>query len=70
MDTSKIATYLREKGHGWRITRRPQDNGYVENKNDYIERACLDDERIVCMDKALFMEHVDEFVQRNNVYLK
>ena len=69
LDTSKIAWYLREKGHSWRITRRPQDNSFVENKNDYVERVCLDYVGIEKMRKKEFIEHLEWFMERNNLYL-
>lgn len=68
-DTSKLAHELRLKGHWWRITRRPEDNSFVENKNDYIERACLDNPDIQQMDVYEFMCHVEKFLQRQNRYL-
>lgn len=68
-DTSKLAKELREKGHGWRITRKPEDNSFVENKNDYIERACLDNPDIQQMDVYGFMCHLEGFLQRQNRYL-
>ena len=70
LDTSRLVAYLRERKHTLRITRRPQDNGFIENKNDYIERSCLDDESIKSMNKKQFIEHLDRFIQRNNIYLK
>ena len=66
----KIAEYLREKGHGRRITRRPEDNSFVENKNDYIERACLDSYEIESCDEYQFACLLDNFLQRNNCYLR
>ena len=68
-DTSKMASYLREKWHGWRITRRPEDNSFVENKNDYIERACLDNKEILDADYYSFMCFLEDFLQRNNRFL-
>jgi hypothetical protein len=70
LDTSKLVEFLKWKWHSLRITRKPQDNWFIENKNDYIERACLDDKRIQYMNTIQFIEHVDEFIQRNNLFLQ
>jgi hypothetical protein len=70
LDTSGIVKYLREEEHSLRITRMPQDNGFVENKNDYIERACLDDKAVMSMEPKEFVEQVEKFVQMNNQYLR
>ncbi len=69
-EVSKIATYLREKWHGRRITRRPEDNSFVENKNDYIERTCLDSYEIEDCDQHGFACLLDKFLQRNNQFLR
>lgn len=69
-DTGKLATYLAWLGHGRRITRRPEDNSFVENKNDYIERACLDNREILTCNSYGLMCLLDEFIERNNRYLR
>ena len=69
LDTSKLVDFLRWAWHSLRITRKPQDNWFIENKNDYIERSCLDDSRIETMSKKDFLEHLDGFLQRNNIFL-
>lgn len=68
-ETGKIAKYLRVRWHWRRITRRPEDNSFVENKNDYIERACLDNPDIRKTDMYGFMCHLELFLQRQNRYL-
>lgn len=70
LDTSSIAKYLRWKWHSRRITRRPEDNGFIENKNDYIERSCLDSYEIEECDEYGFACLLDSFLERNNSYLK
>ncbi len=69
-ERTELAEYLRRKGHCWRITRRPEDNSFVENKNDYIERACLDNKEIMWVDMHGFMSLLDKFLWLNNRYLK
>ena len=69
-ELSKIADYLRWKWHGRRITRRPEDNSFVENKNDYIERACLDSYEIEDCDQHQFACLLDCFLDRNNSFLR
>lgn len=70
IDESCIAIYLKEQWHSRRITRRPEDNWFIENKNDYIERACLDYKWIKHMNGEQFINHLDQFIQLNNCYLK
>jgi hypothetical protein len=70
LDTSRICDFLRERKHSLRITRKPQDNWFVENKNDYIERACLDDISVKEMTLRAFVEHLERFVQLNNFFLR
>lgn len=69
-EITKLTEYLRKKGHGWRITRRPEDNSFVENKNDYIERACLDNKEIMWVDMNGLMCLMEKFLEVNNKYLK
>ncbi len=67
-----ITKYLRsgKVKHWRRITRRPEDNSFVENKNDYIERTCLDSYEIEDCDKYQFACLLDNFLQRNNSFLR
>lgn len=69
LETSQIATFLKSQWHWRRITRRPEDNSFIENKNDYIERICLDNEDIKKMNKSEFIAHLDSFIQLNNSHL-
>ena len=69
-EVSRLASYLRRNGHARRITRRPEDNSFVENKNDYIERVCLDSYEIEDCDKYQFACLLDSFIDRNNSYLR
>ena len=61
---------MREEKHGRRITRRPEDNSFVENKNDYIERVCLDSYEIEDCDQYGFACLLDNFLERNNSFLR
>lgn len=72
-EVSNITKYLtadKKVKHGRRITRRPEDNSFVENKNDYIERACLDSYEVEDCDQYQFACLLDKFLQRNNYYLR
>lgn len=69
-EVSKIADYLLWKWHGRRITRRPEDNSFVENKNDYIERTCLDSYEVEDCDQYQFACLLDDFLDRNNSFLR
>ena len=70
LDTTKMAEYLSNKGHGWMITRFKQDNGFIENKNNYIETACLDNYEIMNMNKQEFVNDIQRFIDVNNSYLE
>ncbi len=70
LEITKMTEFLVERWHWRRITRRPEDNSFVENKNDYIERTCLDNYEIQRCDKLWFACLLDMFIDRNNSYLK
>jgi len=52
------------------ITRFKQDNGYIENKNKYIEIACLDNPEILTMSEVDFLNILQNYMDMNNYYLK
>lgn len=70
LDNSQIATYLKQNNSDLLITRFKQDNWYVENKNKYIELACLDNPNISKMDRASFIQELQSYMDLNNSYLK
>ena len=70
LDNSQIADYLKHNNSDLLITRLKQDNWYVENKNKYIELACLDNPHISNMDRTSFIEELQSYMDLNNSYLK
>ena len=69
-DTSKLVKYLKEQNCDLLITRYKEDNGYVENKNKYIEIACLDNEEICTMNEREFHDTLQTFMDLNNYFLR
>lgn len=70
LEITKLTKFLVKEKHWRRITRRPEDNSFVENKNDYIERTCLDSYEVQMCDKLWFACLLDMFIERNNSYLR
>lgn len=70
LDSSWIAKYLKNNNSDLMITRFKQDNWYIENKNKYIEIACLDNPSICSMDKTQFIESLQSYMDLNNNFLK
>ena len=70
LDTSKLCEFLRKEWCELLITRFKQDNGYVENKNKYIEIACLDNQDIASMNCGEFLECLQTYQDLNNHYLE
>ncbi len=70
LDSSQIAAYLKSENADLLITRFKQDNWYIENKNKYIELACLDNQNISNMDRVSFIEELQVYMDLNNNYLK
>ena len=52
------------------ITRKKQDNGFIENKNKYIETACFDNPEIIEAFKTEFIEKLQDYIDINNYYLE
>lgn len=70
LDGSWIAKYLKKENCDMMITRFKQDNWYVENKNKYIEIACLDNYEITKMSESQFLECLQDYMDMNNYYLE
>lgn len=69
-DTSWICKYLLENNCELMITRFKQDNGYIENKNKYVEIIFLDDYKIAQMSEQEFAEWLQDYMDLNNRYLE
>lgn len=70
LDSSQIACFLRKNYSDLLITRKKQDNGFIENKNKYIETACLDNSEIIETSKTEFIEKLQDYIDINNYYLE
>lgn len=70
LDSSWIAKFLKEYDCELLITRFKQDNWFIENKNKYIEIACLDNYQIQSMNSSQFQNTLQSYVDLNNFFLK